>query len=68
MEAVERENMIKLLQEQLEKDLAEADSAFEKKMIQGEFDKKVEKLNAGVNIFEDNRPKDSDYECIGCGA
>lgn len=63
-----QDNMIKLLEEQLEKDLSAADSAFEKKMIQGEFDKKMEKLTAGVNIFEDNRPDDSHYECIGCGA
>ena len=33
MEAKEKENMIALLNEQLEKDLAAADSTFEKKMI-----------------------------------
>jgi len=68
MEAKEKENMIALLNEQLEKDLAAADSTFEKKMIQGEFNKKIEKLNAGENIFEDKSPDDSHYECIGCGA
>jgi hypothetical protein len=68
MEAQEQENMTNLLNEQLQKDLADADSSFEMKMIQGEYDKKLEKLNEGQNIFEDNSPDDSHYECIGCGA
>ena len=56
------------LKERYEKELEMAESPLEKKMLEKEYSKNVELVKAGNNIFESNRPDDSDFECLNCGS
>ncbi len=65
---VEQTSMLLLIQETTLKAIYESETKMEAKMAYMEYEKKKEKLMNGENIFQDNSPEDSDYECIGCGA
>lgn len=64
----EKQSMLKLLKEQYVNNALEAENRMEANMLKREYEKNVELLEAGNNIFANNKPNDSDYECIGCGA
>ena len=64
----EKQSMLKLLKEQYVNNALSAENRMEANMLKREYDKNVELLEAGNNIFANNKPTDSDYECIGCGA
>lgn len=64
----EQTSMLLLIQETTLKAIYESETKMEAKMAYMEYEKKKEKLMNGENIFQDNSPEDSDYECIGCGA
>ena len=58
----------RFLQEKFYQDTLKADSELEIKMLTKEYVSNLEKIENGVNIFNNNGSEDSDYECIGCGA
>jgi hypothetical protein len=61
-------NTLDFLKEKFDKDIQLAESGIEKKMLEMEYSKNVELVKAGNNIFESNRPDDSDFECLNCGS
>ena len=60
--------MRRFLQEKYYQDTLKAESILEMKMLTKEYVSNLEKIESGVNIFNNNGSEDSDYECIGCGA
>jgi predicted ribosome quality control (RQC) complex YloA/Tae2 family protein len=61
----------RFLQEKFYQDTLKADSELEIKMLTKEYENNLEKIENGVNIFDNKGSKGSegsDYECIGCGA
>lgn len=46
--------------------MEQAEDAFEKKMLEAEYRKNIEKVEQGINPFD--KPDNSPYECEGCGA
>lgn len=48
-------------------DSAEASTTLEIKMLKAEYEKNIELVNQGINVFAD-RPDNSPYECEGCGS
>ena len=42
------------------------ESPFEVKMLDAQYKKDVEKVEAGINPFD--KPENSGYECFGCGS
>jgi len=61
-------SMRRFLQEKYYQDTLKAESILEMKMLTKEYVSNLEKIENGVNIFNNNGSEDSDYECIGCGA
>jgi len=59
-------NTLDFLKEKFDKDIQLAESGIERKMLEMEYSKNVELVKAGNNIFESNRPDDSDFECLNC--
>ena len=55
-----------LLSKKHTKAIEEADTDFEIKMLEAEYKKNIKKLDDGINPFD--KPENSNYECIGCGA
>jgi hypothetical protein len=64
----QKQGLLKFLQEKLIQDSVDATNALEIKMLKAEYDKNVNDVENGINIFKSEPPSDSDYECIGCGA
>jgi predicted ribosome quality control (RQC) complex YloA/Tae2 family protein len=58
----------RFLQEKFYQDTLKADSELEIKMLTKEYENNLEKIENGVNIFDNKGSEGSDYECIGCGA
>ena len=58
----------RFLQEKFYQDTLKADSELEIKMLTKEYENNLEKIENGVNIFNNKGSEGSDYECIGCGA
>jgi hypothetical protein len=56
------------LEEKHTKELSASQGTLERAMLIREYDKNVELVKAGNNIFESKDKGDSDYECIGCGS
>ena len=48
-------------------DSEEASTTLEIKMLKAEYEKNIELVNQGINVFAD-RPGNSPYECEGCGS
>lgn len=48
-------------------DSQDASTALEIKMLKAEYEKNIELVNEGINVFAD-RPDNSPYECEGCGS
>ena len=42
------------------------EDAFELKMLDAQFKKDIEKVDAGINPFD--RPDNTPYQCEGCGS
>jgi hypothetical protein len=61
-------SMRRFLQEKYYQDTLKAESILEMKMLTKEYVSNLEKIENGVNIFNNNGSEGSDYECIGCGA
>jgi len=61
-------SMRRFLQEKYYQDTLKAESILEMKMLTKEYVSNLEKIENGVNIFNNNGSEDSDYECIGCGS
>jgi len=61
-------SMRRFLQEKYYQDTLKADSELEIKMLTKEYENNLEKIENGVNIFDNKGSEGSDYECIGCGA
>ena len=48
-------------------DSEEASITLEIKMLKAEYEKNIQLVNEGINVFAD-RPDNSPYECEGCGS
>lgn len=59
-------SMRRFLQEKYYQDTLKAESILEMKMLTKEYVSNLEKIESGVNIFNNNGSEDSDYECVGC--
>jgi hypothetical protein len=58
------------IKEQLQIDLEQADSVFEKNLLKAEYDHKIKLLGLKdeIQAIDIKKPGDSDFECIGCGS
>jgi hypothetical protein len=59
-------SMRRFLQEKYYQDTLKAESILEMKMLTKEYVSNLEKIENGVNIFNNNGSEGSDYECVGC--
>jgi hypothetical protein len=59
-------SMRRFLQEKYYQDTLKAESILEMKMLTKEYVSNLEKIENGVNIFNNNGSDGSDYECVGC--
>jgi phosphotransferase system HPr-like phosphotransfer protein len=63
----QKQSNLNKLQSQYEKNVEEADSSLEIKMLNAEFNKNVELTESGVDVFA-SKPDNSPYQCEGCGS
>jgi hypothetical protein len=67
MEEQTKNKLITELQQKLIVDSAEASTTLEIKMLKAEYEKNIQLVNQGINVFAD-RPDNSPYECDSCGS
>lgn len=67
MDEQTKNKLITELHRKLIVDSAEASLPLEIKMLKAEYEKNIQLVNEGINVFAD-RPDNSPYECEGCGS
>ena len=67
MDEQTKNKLITELHRKLIVDSAEASLPLEIKMLKAEYEKNIQLVNQGINVFAD-RPDNSPYECEGCGS
>lgn len=67
MDEQTKNKLITELHKKLIVDSAEASLPLEIKMLKAEYEKNIQLVNEGINVFAD-RPDNSPYECEGCGS